>query len=251
MSVIGSSLPPPTAGPAPTHIAYAGRVGRVKRRSTGEQVASHIRLLIYSGELGPGDRLRQDDIARELGVSRIPVREAIIGLDREGWVTIEPHRGAFVNGLDRDGVEDHFRLYEVLFGLTVRRVVERADGDGRAEVAAAAAAVVAARGPDAFNTANNRLLATLSEVAGSARLTSMVKVLTNVVPGNFFAQVPGSMEVHRAGVASVAEAMAAGDADRAEAAFAELIGAHADNVIALFERRGSFARAAVDRPGGN
>ena len=70
------------------------------RQSSGEQAAVHIRRLIFDGELRPGDRVPQDEIAHTLGISRIPVREALIALEREGWVTIEMHRGAFISAID-------------------------------------------------------------------------------------------------------------------------------------------------------
>ncbi len=99
------------------------------RRSSGDLVAIHIRSLIFNGELRQGDRVGQDDIARQLGVSRIPVREAIIALDREGWLTITPHRGAFVHGLDDDSLRDHYELLGLVYGLAARRAVERATPD--------------------------------------------------------------------------------------------------------------------------
>jgi DNA-binding GntR family transcriptional regulator len=68
----------------------------LKRRSSGEAAALHIRKLIFDGYLRPGARVHQDDVARGLGISRIPVREALIALEQQGWVTIEPNRGAFV-----------------------------------------------------------------------------------------------------------------------------------------------------------
>ena len=92
------------------------------RRSSGDLVAAHLRRMVFEGEYKPGDRVRQDEIAAELGVSRIPVREAIIALDREGWVTVEPHRGAFVRGIDADYVRDHYELYGLVFGLMASRV---------------------------------------------------------------------------------------------------------------------------------
>jgi DNA-binding GntR family transcriptional regulator len=64
------------------------------RLSSGDQAALYIRRLIFDGDLRPGTRVPQDEIAQTLGVSRIPVREALIALEREGWVTIELHRGA-------------------------------------------------------------------------------------------------------------------------------------------------------------
>src|SRR4029453_605947 len=97
----------------------------VDRRSSGDQVASYIRGLIFDGKLRQGAHIRQDDIAEELGVSRIPVREAIIALDCEGWVTIEPHRGAFVHGFDESVVRDHYDILGLLYGLVARRATER------------------------------------------------------------------------------------------------------------------------------
>ena len=48
------------------------------RRKSGEQVALYIRALVFEGELKPGERIPQDELASTLGVSRLPVREAII-----------------------------------------------------------------------------------------------------------------------------------------------------------------------------
>ena len=105
-------------------------------------VAAHIRRLVVEGRYRAGERVRQDEIADELGVSRIPVREAIIALEREGWVTIEPHRGAFVNGLDAEFIRDHFELHGAIVGLTAARVVQRADEQAVQALVAAAARVV-------------------------------------------------------------------------------------------------------------
>ncbi|OLT31145.1 hypothetical protein BJF79_09135 [Actinomadura sp. CNU-125] len=62
-----------------------------------------------------GDRVPQDDIARALGVSRIPVREALLSLKREGRVTIRPHRGAFIGALDEAAVREQGDLAAALF----------------------------------------------------------------------------------------------------------------------------------------
>jgi len=78
------------------------------RRSSGDHAATYIKRLIFDQHLRPGDRVPQDDVAQALGISRIPVREALIALEREGWITIEMHRGAFVNDLDEQAVRDHY-----------------------------------------------------------------------------------------------------------------------------------------------
>ncbi|MFM6944772.1 MAG: GntR family transcriptional regulator, partial [Bacteroidota bacterium] len=58
-------------------------------------------------------------------MSRIPVREAIIALESEGWLRVEPHRGAFVNALDDRVVLDHYALYGRYFGFAAQRAIER------------------------------------------------------------------------------------------------------------------------------
>src|SRR5207237_8707874 len=75
--------------------------------------------------LRPGQRVPQDEIARELGISRIPIREALIALESGGWVTIELHRGAFVTALDEQAVRDHYELYGLVYGFAARRALAR------------------------------------------------------------------------------------------------------------------------------
>src|SRR6184192_3460414 len=101
---------------------------RLARRSSGDEAALLIRRMIFDGELRPGERVPQDDVAAMLGISRIPVREALIALEREGWITIEMHRGAFVNDLDEQAVRDHYALFGVVYGFAVRRALDRGNG---------------------------------------------------------------------------------------------------------------------------
>src|SRR6476646_3965410 len=135
------------------------------RRSSGDLVAVHIRSLIFNGELRQGDRMRQDEIAQRLGVSRIPVREAIIALDREGWLTITPHRGAFVHGLDEEALRDHYELLGLVYGVDARRAVSRAPPDGRESLRVAQHAPAAAATPDALHDTNDAFLRTLLVMA--------------------------------------------------------------------------------------
>lgn len=208
-------------------------------------MAAHLRRMVFEGEYKPGDRVRQDEIAAELGVSRIPVREAIIALDREGWVTVEPHRGAFVRGIDADYVRDHYELYGLVFGLMASRAAERADDAGRERVLVAAKAVASADAgdPRAFNDTNRAFLRTLEDVADAPRLTSMARVMTSIVPGNFFRQVPGAIDSQRKGVAAVAKAIKSSDPDKAAAEFRTLLRGQGEAVVELLEARGIFSPA--------
>lgn len=210
------------------------------RRSSGELVAAHIRRLVVEGEYRRGDHVRQDDLAAELGVSRIPVREAIVALEREGWVTVAPHRGAFVSGIDADYVRDHFQLHAGILGVVSGRVAERADDVDLARVAEAAAGVADCDPADAeaVNAATYRWVDSVEAAAHAPRLASMTRVMSSIVPGNFFATVDGASAVQREAVAAVTASLLARDADGARSAYASLMRRHGDLVIALLDERG-------------
>ena len=79
-----------------------------------ETVVDRIRDLIVSGQLKPGDRLRQDELATTFGVSTMPIREALRQLQAEGLVTFQPRRGAAVASLSVSDYEEIYRIREAL-----------------------------------------------------------------------------------------------------------------------------------------
>lgn len=95
----------------PTGVAPGGRL---VRKTTVELVLEELRSRILSGSIAPGSPLRQEALAEELGVSRIPVREAIRLLSSEGLVDVQPHKGAFVSMLSKDEVQEFFDLRQRL-----------------------------------------------------------------------------------------------------------------------------------------
>ena len=96
---------------------------RLDRRNIGRDVAEHIRRLILDGTLKPNEKIPQDEVAGELGVSRIPVREALLTLAADGFVVLEPYRGAFVAPLERADIRDQFELYGLIHGFAASRAV--------------------------------------------------------------------------------------------------------------------------------
>jgi DNA-binding GntR family transcriptional regulator len=82
-----------------------------------------IRERILSGAYPEGEPLRQDAIAEEMGVSRIPIREALRQLEAEGLVVFNPHRGAVVSSLSLDEIDEVFALRaEIEVGLLSRAI---------------------------------------------------------------------------------------------------------------------------------
>lgn len=93
---------------------------------TAEEEAYNFLLdAICGGRLRKGDRLIAEDIASEIGMSRMPVREAFRRLDAQGLVTLRPNRGAVVGGLDIDELHEVFEMRSALEGLAVRVAVAR------------------------------------------------------------------------------------------------------------------------------
>lgn len=84
------------------------------RRVLADVVTDDLRDAIVSQELIPGRRLAEDELATQLGVSRGPVREALMRLEREGLVVIERHKGARVASWDRGDLEEIYSLRIVL-----------------------------------------------------------------------------------------------------------------------------------------
>jgi DNA-binding GntR family transcriptional regulator len=170
------------------------------------------------------------------------VREAIIALDREGWLEITPHRGAFVHGLDEDSLRDHYELLGLVYGLAARRAVERGTVETVAQLAAAQEAFGAATSPEQLHDANDVFLRTLLTMARAPRLGSVMRGMATVAPGNFFALVPGSNVVQQQGTAAIVAAIAARDPERAAAACVDLLRSQGELVIALLASRGMFVQ---------
>lgn len=109
--------------------------GNLRRRpQLSDDVAVHVRNLIMSGGVRPGDFIRLDETAAELGVSVTPVREALLTLRGEGLVELVPHRGYVVAPLSRDDVNDVFWLQARIAEELAVRAVDRIDDAVAAEL---------------------------------------------------------------------------------------------------------------------
>ncbi len=91
--------------------------------TTQQQAYIFVREQILSGAYAAGQKVNPNDVAKELGISRMPVREALRQLDSEGLVTIRPNRGAEVTALSAADVLEIFEIRSVLEGLAVRHAL--------------------------------------------------------------------------------------------------------------------------------
>nr|WP_321525888.1 GntR family transcriptional regulator [uncultured Cohaesibacter sp.] len=85
-------------------------MAQMQRRTTTSIVADELRKRIQSGAIKEGEQIRQEAIASQLGVSRIPVREALRLLEAEGLITLVSHKGAEVTRLEPSEIEELFEI---------------------------------------------------------------------------------------------------------------------------------------------
>ena len=88
-----------------------------------EIVYEELKRQIMVGEIAPGTRMMEVELAEEMGVSRTPVREAIRKLEKEGLVTIEPRRGAYASDISAKDMVDILEVRQDLEGMQVMQVL--------------------------------------------------------------------------------------------------------------------------------
>ena len=110
----------------PTSRSARGATSRVgERHSLGRLVADELRRAILGGRYKPGERLVEDRLSADLGVSRIPVREALQLLSAEGLIELQPRRGASVAAVSTEVAREMVEVRALLEGLNARLAARR------------------------------------------------------------------------------------------------------------------------------
>jgi DNA-binding GntR family transcriptional regulator len=214
--------------------------------ATRQRVREELRERILTGRLRPGDRLVERELAEDLGVSRVPVREAIRSLEAEGFLVVQSPRRVVVRQLARVDVEELFDVREALEGLAAGLAASRA---GAAELKGldrilADAARAATRGDAARITVlNSRFHDEIVAIAGNALLSTMLQPLEGRLrwltsQNEHWAEL---LDEHR----RLFEAIASGDADRAKASAVEHVRVNREVTL-----RSLFGEAPDERPAG-
>lgn len=106
----------------------------IQHKTMALAAADALRERILNSDYAPGFQLRQESIARELGMSRIPVREALLILEKEGLVRMLPHRGAVVAELTFDEIDELFSMRMLMEPWLLERSVAHLTPEDFAEL---------------------------------------------------------------------------------------------------------------------
>ncbi|HEX6537434.1 MAG TPA: GntR family transcriptional regulator [Gemmatimonadaceae bacterium] len=130
-------------------MATSHRQQTHRQKTTSDVIADALRADIKGGIAPPGSALRQEELARRFGVSRLPIRDALLRLESEGLVVVYPNRGAFVVSLSAREVAEIYHLRILLEGDMLECAISRMSRDDLRRIdAARAAAAAGAGGPD-------------------------------------------------------------------------------------------------------
>jgi DNA-binding GntR family transcriptional regulator len=201
----------------------------VRATSLGKLVRDDVLGMILRGEIQPGQRINEPDVAARLGVSRVPVREALRELESSGLVEARKHSGVFVRKLGVDEIRNLYEMRALLDGFAGRRAASLPAGQ-RQRLAQALDASVSrmqdaaqAEQVSAYYSENLRFHWMLVEAAGNPALAETYRNiiqklhlsrLTNLSHG---LGMQASVADHR----EIAAALRAGDAGRCERLLAD------------------------------
>jgi len=188
------------------------------RRTAHEYVRATLRAAILGGALQGGSRLVQADVARELGVSTTPVREALRDLATEGLVTLDAHRGGIVKRLSFAELYEIHELCQILEPEAMRRAVERIGDDELGAARELAERMEQETDPTRWTELNREFHAILTNAAGSQRLVTILRGLRDsAAPYVALAQRardPEQVQTANRQHAEIIEAFLARDGDR-------------------------------------
>jgi DNA-binding GntR family transcriptional regulator len=180
-----------------------------------------IREAIVDGRLKPGQRLKEEDLARQLGISRTPVREALLMLQVEGLIEATPNRGATVRVHTPDDLEDLYALRALLEGHAARRAgtrITEAEVDSLRESCERFEALSPDDDLRELVRENLFFHSTILDIAGSNRLAAMVRGVIELplVYKSYIWYSPDQKRISSHYHRQIVRAFTTGDAERAE-----------------------------------
>ena len=174
--------------------------------------------LVVGGRLGPGEHLVETELARQLGVSRQPVREALHRLEAEGWVDLRPNQGAFVHVPTPHEVDELLDVRELLEMQTARLAARSAGPRAVARLRALwheGEAAVESGETERVVTANNKFHAELALIAGNTVLADLAGIVSRRVRWYYRQVAPSRGHESWAEHWELIDAVEAGDESRA------------------------------------
>ena len=225
----------------------------ISRSKLGEEVTRYLRDALIAGVYRPGQRIAIEELADQLDVSTMPVREALVAMASEGLLDATPHRGFRVATIARTDFEDIFLIHAVISGILAERVAAEADDslirdlrDLQEQIRRIGSQQLDHKlsGPQ-IEELNFLFHRRINRMAEGDRLRWFLRATTRFVPRHFYEDIPGWRDATVREHEPIIEALAVHDGPHAR----HLMEQHVLNagrlVVAHLESHGFFAQ-----PGG-
>ena len=160
--------------------------------SLTEKVYRHLKELVVKGHISPGGQIFEDQVTKELRVSRTPVREALQRLEFEGLVEVRPHKGTFVTQLNQQSLRDIFEFREAIEGQAARLATERMGEETRSSLEHLLELFgrsVALSDPKLFHEADTLLHRTLVRACGNRKIQQAIDILESQIARTRFLSI--------------------------------------------------------------
>lgn len=189
-----------------------------RRLQLNDEAAGYVRELIMTGQIQPGDFVRLEQIARDLGISTTPVREGLLALRGEGFIRLEPRRGFVVAPLSIKDIRDIFVAQATLAGELAARAataMTRDEHQNLTELQAALEAAAAAGEIGRLEALNHEFHRLINRAADAPKVAWLLSVGARYVPRRFYATITGWPDASARDHAAIIDALAARDPDQA------------------------------------
>lgn len=155
-------------------------------------VVAHVVNLVLTGKLRSGDRLDRNEIAGELGLSRVPVQEAVVQLEHDGVLSTRYHRGAYVERFDENVLLENHELHGVLSGIASSRAAAHPTEKILHQLEKRLEKLRASVETRLFHENAGKYRRVIDEAHAGPRLAAAIRAAQILMPAEFWSTYPGS-----------------------------------------------------------
>jgi DNA-binding GntR family transcriptional regulator len=205
-----------------------------------DQVVAHILELLLSGRLRTGDRVDRNEITSALGLSRVPVQEALVQLEHDGILVTHYHRGAFVQQFDEATLREHHEVHGMLTGAVAARAAADPRPEVLAELEQAMSVMREATDSRSYIAGADLFRDTIIKGYAGPRLAATIRSSRSFMPWNFWAEFPATQSHLLPLIEAEHTAIKRRSPANARRACVDRADLMADLLIAELDRRGVF-----------
>ena len=215
----------------------------VVRSSLADQVTEALRDMILIGQYPPGQKLTHEELARDLGVSTMPVREALLRLTHEGFITFRPNRNFEVASTTRSDIEDIYWAHAMIAGELTARACRNADPEFLKSLKAVQDQFEASP-PGASEDLcrlNHEFHRLINRQSGSPKLLLLLRNTVRLIPERFYSLLPEWRDVSYYGHKEIIDSIEEANPWRSQSAAASHVREAGALVAEYFSDKGYWA----------